>query len=251
MRDRSVSGKIRRELSGFQHRRPAPVAPGRPMLSLSFDDVPLSAVDRASEVLEDAGARGTFYVCGRYAAGDDDELAPYADWPSLQKLARHGHEIGCHTFSHRNMAQANSIEIIAELDRNRQAFLDHTLPDPTSFAYPFGDISALAKASINDRFGLLRGVKPGVIKRGSDLNAAPAVAIEGEDAVETALRWMEKAKRANGWLILFTHDVTERPSPYGLTPNRFQQIVTKGVAMGFEIVTVVEGAQRLAGKLSA
>jgi peptidoglycan/xylan/chitin deacetylase (PgdA/CDA1 family) len=245
MRDRSVSGKIRRELSRFQHRRPAPAAPARPMLSFSFDDVPLSAVDRAAGVLEDVGARGTFYVCGRYAGGDDDELAPYADWTSLQKLVSHGHEIGCHTFGHRNVAQANGGEITAELDRNRQSFLDHDLPEPVSFAYPFGDISALAKASINDRFALLRAVKPGVIVRGSDLNAAPAVAIEGKNAVAVALRWMEKAKRSNGWLILYTHDVTEKPSPYGLTPDRFERIVTQAVTMGFDMVTVAEGARRL------
>ncbi len=219
------------------------------MLSFSFDDVPLSAVDDAALVLESAGARGTFYVCGRYAGGDHDELAPYADWPSLQKLSAKGHEIGCHTFGHRNVALATRQEIVTELDRNRQSFLDHSLPDPTSFAYPFGDISAAAKATINDRFAILRGVKPGLIHKGSDLNAMPAVAIEGDDAVAVAQRWMEKALTTRGWLILFTHDVTEQPSPYGLTPDRFQRIVTQGVAMGFDIVTVAEGAKRLSAKL--
>ncbi len=245
MRDRSLPGKVRRELSVLRHKRPVIRAPDRPMLSFSFDDVPLSAVDGAAGVLEAAGARGTFYICGRYAGGEDDELAPYADWASLRTLSENGHEIGCHTFSHRNVAQAGSGEIIAELDRNRQSFADHDLPDPTTFAYPFGDISAQAKATINSRFALLRGVKPGIIHRGSDLNATPAVAIEGASATDVALRWMAKAKETRGWLILFTHDVTMTPSPYGLTPDSFQTIVTRGAAMGFDIVTVAEGARRL------
>jgi peptidoglycan/xylan/chitin deacetylase (PgdA/CDA1 family) len=245
MRDRSMLGKIRRNVSALLNRRPVPNTPQQPMLSFSFDDVPLSAVDRAACVLESAGARGTFYVCGRYASGDHDELAPYADWPSLQKLSANGHEIGCHTFGHRNVALMGARETGEQLDRNRQSFLDNSLPDPVSFAYPFGDISAAAKKRIDDRFVLLRGVKQGLIRKGSDLNAASAVAIEGNIAVEIALRWMEKAVREKGWLILFTHDVTEHPSPYGLTPDRFQQIVTQGVAMGFDIVTVAEGARRL------
>jgi peptidoglycan/xylan/chitin deacetylase (PgdA/CDA1 family) len=56
---------------------------------------------------------------------------------------------------------------------------------------------------------------------------------------------MEAARRRNAWLILFTHDVRETPSPWGCTPAAFERLIDRAVADGFEVVTVAEGARRL------
>ena len=62
-------------------------------VSLTFDDGRSSQLEKAIPMMEEAGVRGTFYLCPR---GDDwrQELAPWAD------VARKGHEIGNHSISH-------------------------------------------------------------------------------------------------------------------------------------------------------
>jgi peptidoglycan/xylan/chitin deacetylase (PgdA/CDA1 family) len=85
-----------------------------------------------------------------------------------------------------------------------------------------------------------------VISKGADLNQAPAVGIEGPDGEAIARRWLERARLSNAWLILYTHDVAKDPSPWGCTPEALQRLIDQAVADGFEVVTVAEGAARLA-----
>ena len=41
-----------------------------------------------------------------------------------------------------------------------------------------------------------------------------------------------------GWLILFTHDVSEQPSPYGCTPAMLAEALARIVDAGIEILPV-------------
>ncbi len=244
-RDRSLKGKLGREAARLFSRRPAPKAPPRAMVSFTFDDAPASAAATAAPMLEAAGYRGVYFVASSYMDGADGVIAPYADWSAVKALAARGHEIACHTHGHRNCAVIGPREAAAETERNARALEQHGLAAPATFAYPFGDVSAAAKAALAPRFKLLRATHPGLIARGGDLNQAPAVAVEGPHAVETATHWLQRAKAQNAWLILYTHDVTEAPSPYGCTPAAFQAVVDLVARMGLEVVTVREGAARL------
>jgi len=62
-------------------------------VSLTFDDGRASQLERAVPMLDEAGLRGTFYLCPR---GEDwrQQLRPWAD------VARRGHELGNHSVSH-------------------------------------------------------------------------------------------------------------------------------------------------------
>ena len=53
------------------------------------------------------------------------------------------------------------------------------------------------------------------------------------------------AKRRRAWLILYTHDVREDPSPWGCTPAALARLIDRARADAFEIVTMAEGARRL------
>ena len=99
---------------------------------------------------------------------------------------------------------------------------------------------------LGPRFSLLRALHHGVIETGADLNQAPAVGIEGAEGEAIAARWLDEAASRKGWLILFTHDVKDAPSPFGCTPAALERLVDKAVAMGFEVVTAAEGARRAA-----
>ena len=162
-------------------------------------------------------------------------------------VAAAGHEIGCHTFSHLDCGAAAQGTIEDDVALNTAALSDWGAPPPSNFAYPYGDVSSAAKQALGDRFAVLRGLHHGLIEDGSDLNQAPAVGIEGPAGEATALRWLDRAKARNAWLILYTHDVSETPSDWGCTPGALDRLIEAAQAKGFDIVTVAEGAARLEG----
>jgi peptidoglycan/xylan/chitin deacetylase (PgdA/CDA1 family) len=241
--DRSLKGKLRRRIARLQGRRAAPACPG-PMVSISFDDAPVSTATRGAEILEARGLKGTWFI-SMGLAGQDGPMGPNADAAELRALMDAGHEIGCHTFSHLDCGQAPAGVAVGDVERNRQALQALGAPEPVSFAYPYGDVSAPAKAALGERFGLLRALHHGLVAEGSDLNQAPAVGIEGPGGEATARHWLNRALARRAWLILYTHDVREDPSPFGCTPGALERLLGEAIAGGAQVVTVAEGCRRL------
>ncbi|MET0294872.1 MAG: polysaccharide deacetylase family protein [Phenylobacterium sp.] len=243
--DASLKGKLRRRLVRLVHRRRAAQAPNGPWVSFTFDDAPVTAVRAGAAALEARGARGAFFACAGLA-GQDGPMGRYAGAEDYARLAASGHEIGCHTFGHLDCGRAAGRLALADCERNAEALSAWGLPRPATFAYPYGDVAPSPKAALAGRFDLLRALHPGLVTAGSDLNQAPAVGIEGPDGEATARRWLTRAKAERAWLILYTHDVQEQPSPWGCTPEALARLIDTALADGFEIVTTAEGAARLA-----
>ena len=241
--DRSIKGKVRRRWARIVHRRPLRSTIDRPIVSITFDDAPRSAVEAGARVLEAEGVRGAFYVC----AGLDSREGPmglYGETAGYVGLAARGHEIACHTYSHLDCGQAAGPVITADVDRNAETLTAAGL-ETRNFAYPYGDVSPQAKAVLQDRFGSLRGLHPGLIREGSDLNLLPAVGIEGPNGEANAARWIDKALANRAWLILYTHDVRPEPSAWGCTPDALKRLIQRAKAGGAEIATVAEVLDRL------
>ena len=242
--DRSIKGKVRRRAVRLLHRRPLTTAPTRPMLSFTFDDAPITAVHGGAQVLEARGVRGTYYVSAGLA-GQEAPMGVCGGADDYRKLAEAGHEIACHTYSHLDCGQAAGDEVAADVNANAEAFRAWGVPEAQTFAYPYGDVSPATKPALASRFRLLRALHKGVIVKGSDLNQTPGVGVEGPDGEAVARRWIKVAKRRNAWLILYTHDVRDQPSPWGCTPEAWGRLVDDGLKAGFDVVTVAEGARRL------
>jgi peptidoglycan/xylan/chitin deacetylase (PgdA/CDA1 family) len=215
-----------------------------PMVSFTFDDLPKSAATTGADILEAHGAHGTFYVSGGLVGVTTPEWAA-GDASDLLSLRRRGHEIGCHTFSHLDCGQAPAGLAAGDVERNLEALRALGAPEPRTFAYPYGDVSTPAKAALGSRFSLLRALHHGLIDRGSDLNQAPAVGIEGPPGEQAARGWLRRALAQRAWLILYTHDVREDPSPFGCTPAALARLLDEALAGGAEIVTVAEGCRRV------
>ena len=98
---------------------------------------------------------------------------------------------------------------------------------------------------MQDRFGSLRGLHPGLVRNGSDLNQLPAVGIEGPDGEATATRWIDRALAEKAWLILYTHDVRPDPSAWGCTPDALRRLIQRARAGGAEIAPVATVLDRL------
>jgi peptidoglycan/xylan/chitin deacetylase (PgdA/CDA1 family) len=190
-----------------------------PIVSFTFDDIPKSAATTGAAILEDHGARGTFFVSGGLvgAASPDWDAVEAED---LVALHRKGHEIGCHTFSHKRTCDLDQQSLAEEIELNRE-YLRTLEPSikVENFAYPFGYGSFPRKRQLKSEFKFCRSIVPGVNSGTVDmqfLRAMPLIDSKiGRDGIE---RVIDEALNNNGWLIFYGHDVAGRPSPYGCSP---------------------------------
>jgi peptidoglycan/xylan/chitin deacetylase (PgdA/CDA1 family) len=197
-----------------------------PFASISFDDIPHSAARIGGPILQAAGLRGTYYICGGHS-GETFEGRPQHDVADLITLQEAGHEIGCHTYGHPNVVNLNDSLRASDADENASFIRDQVQgPTPTSFAYPFGRVSGKAKAFYANRFMTCRGVYAGVNSGKMDFSELRAVGIESRSHDMGRVRaYIDEAKAKKGWLIFFTHDVDENPTPHGCRPRDLEDVI--------------------------
>jgi peptidoglycan/xylan/chitin deacetylase (PgdA/CDA1 family) len=211
----------------------------RPVASFTFDDFPRSAWTTGGAVLARFGARATYYASGRYCGVREDGL-DYYQRDDLRAAAAAGHEIGSHSFGHLRGNKIGEKELLADLEAN-EAFLGEALGGrgSVSFAYPYGECSPRTKALTSARFMSCRGIAPGV-NRGridlSQLKAAPLEARSWSAAGVEAL--VADVAARGGWLIFFSHDVSDSPSPYGATPAMLEHCLATLAAAGIASLPV-------------
>ena len=82
--------------------------PRRRELSLSFDDGPSEWTPSLLDALAEYGAHATFFVLGEAVQGRE---------AILQRAVAEGHELGNHTFGHRDSSELTDQELRAELMR--------------------------------------------------------------------------------------------------------------------------------------
>lgn len=243
--DRSLYGKLRRRASKLMHRKPARLEElARPLLTFSFDDAPLTAATTGADILEAHGYKATYYISAGLM-GEDSHFGLYADAAHIKNLSDRGHEIACHTLLHIDCGRATASDIALSVDENQTLIRSLGLPPLETFAYPYGDVSPQAKKVLKTRYAASRALHHGLITTGTDLNQTPAVGIEGDNGRTLALDWMQRALNTpQSWLVLYTHDVRENPSPWGCTPDTLRVLAATAEQLGFEVVTFNEGAHR-------
>ena len=236
--DVSLAGKLRRRFARLTHRRPARLNLARPTVSFTFDDIPASAAHAGAAMLEKHDARGTFYVCAGLF-GREGHMGRFADADEISTLIRRGHEVASHTLDHVDCHRASHGDLSADLDANDAALLALGAA-PLHFAYPYGEVSPRAKKQLGARYDSLRGVHKALVHDGGDRNQLPSVGIEGADGEALARSWIDRAMAERAWLILYTHDVCETPSPWGCTPAGLERLIGHASASGCDIRTIGE-----------
>jgi peptidoglycan/xylan/chitin deacetylase (PgdA/CDA1 family) len=205
-------------------------------ISFSFDDCPASALTAGRAILEEAGVRGTYYLAGSLA--DLPGAKPVSfEARSVPALSAAGHEVGCHTYGHVRMPDLAVERIVDQLDRNA-AWLEGVLPGHRfeSFSYPFGATSLEAKRTVGARYAGARSTREGINAGTVDLLLLRAMRIyERLGNTGQLLQLIERVSRGGGWLIFYTHDVEENPSPYGCTPRSFRDVVQAAAASGCSV----------------
>lgn len=178
-------------------------------VALTFDDGPTPYTDRLVDVLQDAGAKATFFMIGNKVAANPD---------GARRVAQAGMEIGNHTWEHPNMTTIPAQFVPAQFARANEAIAAATGQTPTLWRPP-GGLTNDAVNAVAARDGLA-GVLWDVI---------PFDWINDSDTAATRYLLMSQIKP--GSVVLF-HD------SYSSTVDLVEQFIPVLAANGYHPVTV-------------
>jgi peptidoglycan/xylan/chitin deacetylase (PgdA/CDA1 family) len=112
-------------------RPPVYLAPKHPWIALTFDDGPHGRMtERLLQVLREQQVPGTFFVVGKMAVRHPE---------LLKEIAREGHEVANHTYSHQRLTDLDDPAILRELAQTRAVVRRLTGQDSPLYRPPGGD----------------------------------------------------------------------------------------------------------------
>lgn len=243
----AIKARVSNRLARHLYATPLMLSGTDPMVSFTFDDIPDTAARIAAPMIEEHGARATFYVAG----GLLNQWSGHwngADADDIIDLHGKGHEIACHTFTHRRTTDLDADTMAEEIELNRRFLegLDSSIR-LENFAHPYGFASVSRKNQLAGTFHSARSVLPGVNSGSIDLHFLRATPLVNRhidaDGIDGAF---DAAVETGGWLIFYGHDVAAKPSPYGCTPQLLRQALDAAARRTLPIVTVAEALRRAA-----
>jgi peptidoglycan/xylan/chitin deacetylase (PgdA/CDA1 family) len=216
---RSLFRRITAKLVCHLPTKPVLMRNTAPMVSITFDDVPESAYVNGAALLDEYGIRGTFYV----AIGNCGTMDTY--WrvigrDQVRDLDSRGHEIGCHTFTHRAVDTLDSRGLEDECRRNLDSIRE-LCPgiELKNFCYPFGCLSLPRKRQLQKRFDSCRGISEGINSGIVDLGYLKVIELYQRTLTREKLdRVLHRARERSGWIVFYAHDVAEQPTHMGCSP---------------------------------
>lgn len=213
----------------------------QPLVSFTFDDFPKSALEFGGRVLRKHGLRGTYYA----SLGLMGQMTPTGQIFSSQDLRRvvdEGHELGCHTFDHFDAWETRAAAFEESVIRNTRA-LHELLPGivTRTLSYPMSPPRPHTKRSMQSRFVGCRGGGQTMNAGTMDLNNMRAFFLEqSRGDIDAVQRLIHANRRARGWLILATHDISEAPTPFGCASAFFEEIADRVARSGSRVLPVSE-----------
>ncbi|MBN8930714.1 polysaccharide deacetylase family protein [Agrobacterium pusense] len=235
----TIADRVNNRLVRYFPGPTARIETSEPIVSFTFDDVPASAWTSGARILENENVRGTFYISGVFI-DRHDEPQDMISARGCSELATAGHELACHTYSHRKLSSFSRRGLEEDLDRNEKvlASFDENW-HRRNFSTPFGMASPLMQPMLRRRFRTARGIMPGINRGSIDPHNLAAVELRPDpNYLDAADRWLDDVLQNGGWLVIFTHDVSSAPSFYGCPEDRFQGFVRKAASGGAKVMTV-------------
>ncbi len=230
---------VLRKAARHTRSRPFALRNRSPIVSFTFDDVPDSAYINGATILEQQGLRGTFYIAAGIL-GTTDEHWRVIDRDQVRALHAHGHEIGCHTFSHVGVDRLDARSMDEECRRN-SGTLGELCPgiEISNFCFPFGRVSLPRKLQLGERFDTCRGIYQGINSGTIDLALLRVIDLYDRTLTrEKCERVLRETRECNGWLIFCTHDVADPPSWIGASTRLLRETIAAVRAAGMECLTI-------------
>ncbi len=241
---RTISSRISRRLTRYVSRRMAKVKLDRPIVSVTFDDCPLSAIDNGVKLLEKEGWHSTIYVSGGLM-GTTNHHGLHIKISDCLELEKTGHEIAGHTYSHIDAQQYSLSHYLKDMDRNRRLFEGAGLKPFETFAYPYGQTTPGLKSALSKKFLGLRGIEPGAHADQVDLNQVKSFPAFSGATLEAAVSKIKALEKDPAWITIFTHDIRDNHSPWGCSPNDMKRLVQAIKESGAEVMTVAGAIKKL------
>ncbi len=238
--------RYRRRAASLLFRKPLLIKPEQPLISFTFDDFPKSALLAGGSILKRFGSAGTYYTSLGLAGGETPSGRMF-DAGDVTTLLEQGHELGCHTFSHCDSWDTGTAAFEKSIIENRSA-LNRMVPGAEfkTFSYPISLPRPLTKAKIADYFLCCRGGGQKLNVGRADLNQLSAYFLEkSRHNIQAIKDLIDRNRQVHGWLIFATHDIEENATPFGCTPEFFEEVVDYAVKSGARVVPVVKALEVL------
>ena len=180
----------------------------KPMIALTFDDGPGAYTDRLLDILQQHGGKATFFLLGNKIDKRPE---------TVQRMVSEGHEIGGHSWSHKELTKLTDKEVRSQLVKVNNKIQELTGQTPAIMRPPYGsyndDVSAVA-------------AKQGL----SAINwNVDTLDWKYKDAEYVYNATMKKLKSGN--IILF-HDI------HPTTVDAMERIIPDLIEEGYQLVTV-------------
>ena len=193
------------------------LAPGTRQIALTYDDGPNDPHTlRLLEVLAKHSVHATFFLIGRYVQRRPD---------IVRELAKAGHAIGNHTFTHPLLTFKSQADIRTELSRCHAALSDAVGQSSNLFRPPYGGRRPAVLRIVREL-----GFEPILWSvAGHDWNAPPAAVIE-----------QRVAKQIRGGDVILLHDGGHRQmgADRSQTVRATDGLITRYKSEGYEFVSV-------------
>lgn len=244
---RRIAWKYRRTVPRLLFRRIVSINLAVPIISFSFDDAPRTAFAFGGDILKAHGSRGTYFV-SLGMLGSESPSGTIASQDDLRVAVEEGHELGCHTFDHRNPWETTTRDFEQSIVQNRHA-LAEILPETAfaCFAYPLCGPNLTNKRLAGRLFRCCRGGGQAFNVGKADLNQLRAFFLHARnhDSIKTVQELINRNCECRGWLIFATHDVGCDPSPYGCTQDFFEKVVAYSAESGAHLMTIGKACQEI------
>ena len=127
---------------------PAPAAPtpapttGNKVIALTFDDGPGPYTAHLLDILDQYGAKATFFLIGSKVSGQASVV---------RSIQARGHQLGNHSWSHPELPKLSVDQIAGEIDRTNEAIRQATGVKPSILRPPYGAVNGVVLEQIRTR----------------------------------------------------------------------------------------------------
>ena len=127
---------------------PAPTTPapapttGNKVIALTFDDGPGPYTAHLLDILDQYGAKATFFLIGSKVSGQASVV---------RSIQARGHQLGNHSWSHPELPKLSVDQIAGEIDRTNEAIRQATGVKPTILRPPYGAANGVVLEQLRAR----------------------------------------------------------------------------------------------------
>ena len=176
---------------------------------------------------------------------DDSQFPHYVNLAQIQRIQALGHEIGCHTASHKHLPREPEKIMRNEIFLSRSFFQHHGITTDT-FAYPFGEYDErvqqiVKEAGFHGARSAIRGFNDRTIER----SLLQCQAVKLSTTTAQVIDWIEAAKTQEKWLILMFHQVDLEGRELSTRPETLGAIAEYLARTNRRTITVRDGLRLL------